>query len=317
MHPQVAALYCELAKRPRAILVAAVFILAIVSFLRLGYSPLPSSAIARSTAPRDEYLAICLAVKDQGLDLPEWLQHHYHHMGVGKFYIMDDASQPPMSSFADTLGIPASAVEFHHNTASERVPSMQHALYQKCSELGGDKHEWMAFIDADEFLDAPGPETLRDVLKGFEPIQVIGAVGVSWRMHTSNGQQVRQPSVRKAFTECIFDDEEHHGEGSDNRHVKSIVRLGNFHAASTPHFFLLNNDTITVGEHGDMIKDSFRPPTRDRLALHHYAVKSRQEMEEKAGRGNAMDQPKSWDFWDHVESKMPHVPCPEMARWVQ
>ncbi|KAM4068028.1 hypothetical protein HRG_009677 [Hirsutella rhossiliensis] len=167
-----------------------------------------------------------------------------------------------MSSFVDTLGVPASAIEFHYNTVDERTRR--------------------------------APKHSKTLLKGFEPIQVIGAVGVSWRLHTSNGQEVRQPSVRKAFTECISDDEEHNGEGTDNRHIKSIVRLRDYHAASTPHYFLLNNDAITVGEHGDLVKDSFRlPPTRDRLAIYHYAVKSREEMEAKMSRGNGMDQPKA------------------------
>ena len=33
----------------------------------------------------EEYVAICMAVKDQSLDLPEWLIHHYHHLGVRRF----------------------------------------------------------------------------------------------------------------------------------------------------------------------------------------------------------------------------------------
>lgn len=33
----------------------------------------------------EEYLAICVSMKDQERDLPEWLVHHYHHVGIRRF----------------------------------------------------------------------------------------------------------------------------------------------------------------------------------------------------------------------------------------
>ena len=38
------------------------------------------------------------------------------------------------------------------------------------------------------------------------------------------------------------------------------------------------------------------------------------EYEEKMSRWTG-DNPKTWDFWNRVRD-MPHVPCPEMARYV-
>jgi len=68
---------------------------------------------------------------------------------------------------------------------------------------------------------------------------------------------------------------------------------------------------VTVGENGDVVNtEAFRVPTRYRLALHHYAVRSKEEYEERMSRGN--DAPKDQKFWDHVEH-LPHVECPEMA----
>lgn len=37
----------------------------------------------------DEHIAICAAIKEQQEDMVEWLVHHYHHMGVKRFYIME------------------------------------------------------------------------------------------------------------------------------------------------------------------------------------------------------------------------------------
>jgi hypothetical protein len=61
--------------------------------------------------------------------------------------------------------------------------------------------------------------------------------------------------------------------------------------------------------------DRRNPITRDRIALHHYAVKSREEYEEKMHRGNGEDVPKGELFWVMVEEVAPHVDCPEMAKY--
>ncbi|KAJ9144286.1 Glycosyltranserase family 2 [Pleurostoma richardsiae] len=282
-----------------------------------GSAILAGSGISNN--PDDAYVAVCLAIRNQAPDLPEWLQHHYYNMGIRKFYIMDDGSSPPVSDFLDTYPIPAEAIEFHYYDESERIHYMQAKVYDECIAFGQQHgHTWMAFIDADEYFDTPGSETINEVLKSFEPIDAIGAVGVNWRMHTSNGQLIRANSVMQAYTECIYDDPEDNNEASDNKHIKSIVRLAYYESMENPHKFYLKQGAITVGEHGDWIEHyAFRQPiTRDRLALHHYAVKSRQEYEEKISRGNAMSDPKDWGFWNHVE-EMPHVHCPEMLRWVK
>ncbi|KAK7924063.1 hypothetical protein PG985_006117 [Apiospora marii] len=322
---------------------------------------------------RDEYVAICLAVRDQGPDLPEFLQHHYYNIGVRRFYVMDDGSRPPLSSLgADgAYGVPAEALTFVYYDESARVHDMQHKIYNDCVHVWGANHTWMAFIDADEFLDvlgaSPPPpplpakpasssllsslwpfssssskqigstgsssstrngttkannekETLESILRELEPLPHVGALGVNWQMHTSNGRLTRAESVRAAYTECIYDDPAHRGEGSDNKHIKSIVRVRDYERPINPHKFALTPpQQVTLGEHGDAVAHfAFRQPiTRDRLSLHHYAVKSRQEYEEKVMRSNAMSAPKDEGFWNHVEHDLPHVECKDMLRWIQ
>lgn len=105
------------------------------------------------------------------------------------------------------------------------------------------------------------------------------------------------------------------GSGTHNRHVKSIVKTSHAGGAINPHKFNLRPGTYTVGENGDHIDtEAFREPiTRDRIGLHHYVIKSRQEFEEKMLRGNGMTQPKDEGLWDEFENKVPHVECREMV----
>lgn len=132
-------------------------------------------------------------------------------------------------------------------------------------------------------------------------------------MHTSAGLLKRPDSCRQAFTTCLNETYEgtHHED-----HIKSIVKTSFFGGAQNPHKFGLRDGAMTVGENGDVIETiAWRvPPTRDRIALHHYAVKSKEEYEEKILRSNGMSDPKNEVFWNHVEN-LPHLECKEMAQY--
>ncbi|KAI4087763.1 MAG: hypothetical protein LQ344_006582 [Seirophora lacunosa] len=263
-------------------------------------------------ADKEEYVAICMAVRNQHRELPELLQHHYHHLGIRRFYIMDDNSLPPLST--RTYGIPSSAITFQYFYFADHEQEMQYHIYNHCNEHYGSRHTWIGYLDADEYLEMTGNETLVDFLHTFDrnttDQKPIGAVGVQWRTHTSSGLEKRPPDggCRKAFTECIIDD-----PTQDNRHIKSFVKTAYYAKPETPHFFALKAGAVTVGEHGDVRHDSWRTPiTRDRVALHHYGVKSKEQYMEKVQRGNAMDQPKSMQWWDHIRD-MNHTACPELA----
>jgi len=175
----------------------------------------------------------------------------------------------------------------------------------------------MAFIDADEFFETTSKETLSQILRSLEKDQTIGALGVNWQMHSSGGLLARPKSARKSFTTCIWDDPGHDGENSNNTHVKSIVKTSKYERPKNPHLYVLKDGAQTVGEKGDIIdSEAFRRPiTRDRIALHHYAGKSRAEYEEKMLRGNAMNDPKGELFWNSLEYGLPHVNCTSMAKW--
>jgi hypothetical protein len=168
----------------------------------IGISKEPSSKENKEAAqPEDEYVAVCMAVKDQHLDLQEFFIHHYHHLGIRRFYIMDDGSEPPLSSHKD-YGIPRKHLTFHYYSRKDRVKGMQHHVYDTCISLYRDRHTWMAFLDADEMLEMTGEETLREMLKRWEWDRSVGALAVNWKTHGSNGLLMRPESARKAFTDC-------------------------------------------------------------------------------------------------------------------
>ena len=250
-----------------------------------------------------------MPARDQQRELPEVLQHHYHHHGIRRFYILDTGSQPPLST--QTYGIPSSTTTFEYFYDTDLDGKDRYHIYNECNRRFGSRHTWIGYLDPDEYLQMTGNETLIDLLKTYEHNQKVGALGVNWRVHTSGGLVKRPPEGdRKAFTECIIDDPK-----QDNRYVKSFIKTEYYKTAISPHIFALREDTITVGENGDKIKTAWRVPiTRDKWALHKYGVKSKEQYLEKGQRGRGKDEPVDMEEWDHINS-LEHVECSELSKY--
>ncbi|KFY03587.1 hypothetical protein O988_01384 [Pseudogymnoascus sp. VKM F-3808] len=279
------------------------------------YIPIPSSIAPFSAGDTAEDIAICITVKDQYADLTEWLTHHYHHLSIRRFYIMDDGSSPALATYNYSAFLDANAITHRYYHPALHHPYQQLASYSDCLKLFGDRHKWMAFIDADEYLEVRGNETLRSILAPYDDDDSVGAFAVNWQIHTSGGLLRRPPSARKGFTRCIEDQDPNHSPdvGTENEHIKVLVKPS-YAAKPDVHKFELKKGARTVGEDGDTVdRLAWRVPiTRRRVALHHYATRSREEYVAKMERGNGMGSPKGWDWWNWVEA-IPTVECEEMA----
>ncbi|CZS90868.1 hypothetical protein WAI453_003924 [Rhynchosporium graminicola] len=281
---------------------------------------IPGTKSGTVSAPEEEYVAFCVVHRNQRSELPEFFKHHYHHHGIRRFYIMDDQSTPALSSVVENWGIPRSTLSFQYydQQAQHQDKMMQTHIYSECARLYGAHHTWMAFVDADEFFEAKKEgETLTSILREFGEKTEVGALGVNWRLHSSANLTKRPNSMRKGFTECVDDPEvlpvKELPRYKDNRLIKSIVKTALFVKPLTPHIFETKEGTHTVGEHGDKIEagDGIRQPiTRDRIALHHYTLKSREQFEEKTKNWSM----KGWEYWDHIEG-LPQTHCEEMKKY--
>ncbi|KFY32418.1 hypothetical protein V493_00210 [Pseudogymnoascus sp. VKM F-4281 (FW-2241)] len=269
---------------------------------------------------KEEYLAICVSVKDQYLDLLEWLTHHYHHHNVRRFYLMDDGSTPVLATLNFSSAVDPKAITHrYYHPATRKHKHQQLIAYDECIALFGKRHKWMAFFDADEFLEVRGKDTLHGMLEELDGDDQIGALAVNWQIHTSSGLLKRPESSRKAFVTCIEDyDNPGHDPllGKENEHIKTIVKTKAYDKPLNPHKFKLLDEARTVGEHGDLVdRFAFRVPiTRDRISLHHYASKSKEQFEAKINRGNGMGDPKGWEWWNHTEG-LPDYKCEEMTKY--
>lgn len=283
--------------------------------LTVAFPPLPP-------ADDEEYVSLCLAIKDQPGDLDEFLAHYYYHHGIRRFYVMDDGSDPPLS-YTPNFGIPPfavprSAVTF---TYIPRVPDrpqpFQHTIYADyCIKNFGERHTWMGFFDADEFLEMRRATTLVDWLHQWEKNETVGALSVNWITHNSGGQQKRpQSDTRKGFRRCVVDGPDGRNADKENSHVKSFAKTALFDGVNSVHNMRTAYGTVSVGETGDECMIKRFPITHDMWALHHYSVKSREQFLEKQQRGSPNNHHAAGEFWDRIEDADDYE-CPELASYV-
>ncbi len=297
-----------------------------MKLLRLP-SKLPIGLGTATTQPKsskhhDEYLAVCMIVRNQNQDLPEWFQHHYYNMGIRRFYILDDGSQPPTSDFADTFEDSQGCAHLHLLRQGARDPSQPagHAAVHIQRLRGQPRREQhvAGLHRRRRILRHAGWGTARRGAPrdGAAPAHRLSRGELESALVQRAAYAAK--SVRKAYTTCVDNDPENNGANSYNRYVKSIVRTKFYEGVANPHSFRTGNGSVFVGEFGDPVNpEAYRQPvTHDRLALHHYMVKSREEFEEKMNRSTGMSDARNWEFWDSVENAPLHS-CNEMLRWVE
>lgn len=268
-------------------------------------------------ADNEEYIAICLGVRDPDIDISEWFTHYYHHHGIRRFYVIDDGSEPPLSERENIYDIPSSAITFDYISRDERPKDIQKYMFmERCTKPNRGKHTWMGYLDADEFIEMrepnvyKRPKTLVQWLKAWETHPDIGAVAAQWLTHNSNGLEKRPlTSCRKAFTRCIVNDDE-----GDNKHVKMFAKLDLVEDFESVHWVITGNGTRQVGEHGDDTGPRRFPITHDYWAIHHYGIKSKEQFDEKHARNAALDFPTADDLFDRVNS-FDSYDCPVLASY--
>ncbi|KAL4440670.1 hypothetical protein ABPG77_000379 [Micractinium sp. CCAP 211/92] len=269
-------------------------------------------ALARANGrPPGGYVALCLAVKNQHRELPEYLDY-YRRLGVSQVYAMEDPqSDPPLKDvlrpfvqdgFVTHRLMPAPDVmraEVLNATCHEyHVHHKQLMAYTHCLKDYGSNHQWMGFIDADEFVVlTDGTPDLPTLLRDYE---AHGALALNWRMFGSNGHETRQNNTLLSYTKCNAE------QAPENTHVKLFANMAYVGRISGPHEALHAPGYYTVNTSRQRVNGSFSSPIdHSRAALNHYILRSKEEFREKRLRGSAMRvKPKPWQYWRDTEATM-------------
>jgi hypothetical protein len=240
-------------------------------------------------APAPPRLALAAIVRNEGPYLLEWIAHH-RALGIGRFLIADNDSTDETTA---TLAALARAGIVDH-LPFPTVPGVppQLAAYEAILRSHGGEADWIAFLDADEFLVPASPHrSIAAVIAALDPGPEVGAIAVNWALYGSSGQwaaggaPVAERFVRRAGRTC-----------GGNHHYKSIVRPGAVRALLNPHYFTLDPGFRTIHPDGsDVVGMPDQAPGLsarllwEPLRINHYVVKSWDEFYyRKRPRGRAM-----------------------------
>jgi hypothetical protein len=267
------------------------------------------------------YLSICAIFKDEAPYLPEWIEFH-RLVGVEHFFLYDNLSADGGREVLEPW-VRAGVV-----TISDcSIPLGQGGqgwAYADALERARGRTRWLAFIDLDEFLFSPAPTPLPEVLREYE--EHPGVI-VNWQVYGSSGLTTRtgglviESFLKRARTQWVR-----------NRRVKSIVDPTQAVRPIGPHFFEYADGALAVREDHKPVRviecrawkrrmrrglvrlplietdpyavrqSSVKRVSVARLRLNHYAVRSRQEFEQKTARhGSSRLAPRYFAYHDRNE----------------
>lgn len=240
-----------------------------------GYRESRRRGLREATAFRPRYrLAVCAVLKDEADDLAEWLAFHAN-LGVEAFYLYENQSSDRTPDI-----IRANAARFNITCHPLAAQPAQQLAYRHFLDVHRFETEWAAVIDGDEFIVPEGDSLIPHLDRDAG----CGAIAMNWRVFGSAGHVTRPEDLcLAAFTKRAADDH------VANTLIKCILRPQRVIRYRGPH------EQLILGRHEDghgqpvvPFCSRISPPRYNGLAVHHYAIKSREQSERKLTRGRPM-----------------------------
>lgn len=262
-------------------------------------------------------VGMAIIVKNEGPYLIEWLAHH-SLMGFDHFYVVNNDSSdntwPLLQALSQTLPITC----FSYATTPGIGPQLP--VYEEIVRRHGHEVEWMAFMDADEFLwPSHHPDTVSDLLQAtLHANPDVGALALNWATYGSSMKVAEESGL---VTERFL----HHAPQQHhlNHHFKSIIRMEAFAGFVCPHSCQLKPGYRYLHTDGTEKRDYYSAGQRNpslsgdvcwtRFRINHYVIKSYAEyVRRKASRGRAYPECGPLDdqfFLGHDNNEVPSYPC--------
>nr|WP_314490255.1 glycosyltransferase family 2 protein [uncultured Pseudomonas sp.] len=235
----------------------------------------------------DFKMGLCAIFKNEGPYILEWLAFH-KAIGIDEFFIADNISTDGSSELLKNLDKLGLIKLLTFPTPDNEAPQLP--AYRKLMQMYGHLVDWMAFIDADEFLIAEGgsiKKALADVVLNNSR---AGAIAVNWASYGSGGKKEYEPDlVIERFKLRAKKD------FGVNRHYKSIVNAKAYAGThENPHLFRIKSEFEYISADGKPlegdtqgIKGLSENVCWENIRLNHYIIKSYGEFLFKKNRGRA------------------------------
>lgn len=223
--------------------------------------------------------SICLICKDENPYINEWLEYHID-IGINHFYIYDNMSTVPIKESIKKEYLNKCTIRDWKLNVKEHG-NIQIKCYSNCLYNYSRESKWIAFIDADEFINIKDNSNINDFMQQYEKYD---GLYIDWLTYNANGKIKKEDGlVRERFTKVVPYYNDIRG--------KCIVKAHRI-VAMSPHFPMMSNNYNTIVDSD--CKRVYSPMSygltpMDKITLDHYITKSYEEWIEKLNRGSCVD----------------------------
>lgn len=236
----------------------------------------------RSQNPRQRqfFLSACLIAKNEVAYILEWIAYH-RVVGFDFFYIYDNDSNDRISDILSPLAAKGicCVIDWPRSSSPDnpQVSAYHHNLVHF-----GDETEWLATIDADEFVVPLTSNNVASILA--DSFQNRDAVLCNWRIFGSAGH--REPNGQLCMERF------HRASRPDfsaNNNVKSIFRPKTIESIFV-HNHYMRSDNIALSDNSDFAaprEQITASPVYGHMQINHYFCKSQAEFFIKRLKGLA------------------------------
>lgn len=214
--------------------------------------------------------------------ITEWVAHH-RLMGFRDIFIADNDSDDGTWELLQVLEKLGYLKCFRFPDPPEQRPQLP--AYAELMRRFGSQVDWMAFIDADEFIwPTNGERSAIPSLAGLAARPEIGAIALNWALYGSSWHLNHAAGlVTERFQRCARRTQR------SNEHFKTVLRTAAWSGEfKNPHLPRLDATWWVMHANGTPVLPNARKGSGlsgevvwDVLRLNHYAVKSRQEFDER------------------------------------
>ncbi len=225
-------------------------------------------------------VGICAIFQNEAPYFPEWIAFH-EEMGVTHFYLYNNCSTDEYSEVLapyieeGVVTLIDWPYSYEPSAGGFSWLEIQAGAYTECIHTFGDRHEWIAFIDRDEFLFCPSGEKLPTFLDRFKD---YAGVCVNWLFFgTSNIWSLPEDALLTEHLTLRAPLDE-----PRNYSFKSIVQPKYVCSAKNAHEFRYRYRKYAVD--ASMHKVDTMPPRSvhfDSIRIHHYWTRTEQHFYEK------------------------------------
>ena len=142
--------------------------------------------------PRRARLGVLAILKNESLNLREWIDH-YRWQGVEKFFLIDNGSTDGGAELVKEE-IAAGVVEWFVRQRKHSQVRHYREIFRRASIRR--KVEWLVMADLDEFWFAPRSSLSEEVAR----LEQIDLVYSNWRIFGSSGYREHPESLRRCLT---------------------------------------------------------------------------------------------------------------------